>query len=289
MSAVQRAEPDARGEWSATTHGVAGVVECLPAVDLPTLDAAASLLTRVDRKYVVALATFDRLVHGLAELGGWQALEVDRRRLFGYESVYFDTPDLATYRAHLQGRRRRSKVRVRTYLDSGAAMLEVKRKAERGSTVKHRRAHPVWEPYDLGRAGRAFVADSLAEYATLDTAALGPVVVTSNHRATLACLADRTRLTVDTDLVCGWGTSSSALRAGHVVLESKTERHAGPVDGLLRRLGERPVEISKYCIGVASLGLDIPSNPWRRTLRDHFSPSPAAEERPSINPAMIRP
>ena len=108
MSAVQRAEPDARGEWSATTHGVAGVVECLPAVDLPTLDAAASLLTRVDRKYVVALATFDRLVHGLAELGGWQALEVDRRRLFGYESVYFDTPDLATYRAHLQGRRRRS-------------------------------------------------------------------------------------------------------------------------------------------------------------------------------------
>ena len=33
---------------------------------------------------------------------------------------------------------------------------------------------------------------------------------------------------------------------------------------------DRPVEISKYCVGVASLGLDVPSNPWRRTMRSYF-------------------
>ena len=50
------------------------------------------------------------------------------------------------------------------------------------------------------------------------------------------------------------------------------------VDRLLRSMGERPVAISKYCLGVASLGLDVPSNPWRRTMRSFFDsctgPSP---------------
>ena len=48
------------------------------------------------------------------------------------------------------------------------------------------------------------------------------------------------------------------------------EGHASTVDRMLRALGERPVVISKYCVGVASLGLDVPSNPWRRTMRRYF-------------------
>jgi hypothetical protein len=54
------------------------------------------------------------------------------------------------------------------------------------------------------------------------------------------------------------------------VLESKVDGHASQVDRLLRSFGIRPVPISKYCVGVASLGLDVPSNPWRRTMRTFF-------------------
>jgi hypothetical protein len=254
---------------SSTSDQVARIVGALPAIDLPTLDAGAALLTRVDRKYVVPVAVFERLVSTLDD--SWTALEIDGQRLFGYSSVYFDTDDFVTYRAHLQGRRRRYKIRVRRYVDSDDCMLEVKRKGLRGLTVKERRAHPIWEQTELGDDGQAFVDGCLRAHG--DPGLVGPmhpVVVTGNRRATLACLSGHSRLTIDTDLACGWGSSHAALRPGMVVLESKVEGHGSQVDRLLRAFGVRPVPISKYCVGVASLGLDLPSNPWRRTMRSYF-------------------
>ncbi|HET7431806.1 MAG TPA: polyphosphate polymerase domain-containing protein [Nocardioides sp.] len=277
MSALQEPEAGPLAEplgWpSPTADRVSALVHALPAVDLPTLEAGAALLTRVDRKYVVPLATFERLVSSLGD--EWRALEIEGRRLFGYTSTYFDTEDLHTYRAHLQRRRRRYKVRVRRYADSELCMLEVKRKGWRGLTVKERQPHPTWQQAELGPDGCAFVSGVLGDHAAAPATDLRPVVVTTNRRATLASLTDRSRLTVDADLTCGWGEHLTALRPDHVVLESKVEGHASTVDRMLRRLGERPVAISKYCVGVASLGLDVPSNPWRRTMRRYFeTPNP---------------
>lgn len=258
--------------WSATADRVSATVGAMTPIDLPTLDAGAALLTRVDRKYVVTLATFERLVAALDD--EWTALEIDGQRLFGYSSVYFDTPDLLTYRAHLQRRRRRYKIRVRHYVDSDDCMLEVKHKGLRGVTVKQRRPHAISEQTELGDSGRDFVASCLCSHGEPPPlATLAPVVVTNNRRATLVSLASHSRLTIDADLTCGWGSATTALRPGHVVLESKVEGHASTVDRTLRTFGVRPAAISKYCVGVASLGLDIPTNPWRRTLRTYFDPS----------------
>jgi hypothetical protein len=254
---------------STTSERVIGAVGALPAIDLRTLDRGAALLTRVDRKYVVPVETFVRLVGELDD--SWSSLEIAGSRLFGYSSVYFDTEDFVTYRAHLQGRRRRYKVRVRRYVDSDDCMIEVKRKGLRGVTVKERRAHPVWQQTELGDDGQAFVQGCLHGHGDPGlSGAMHPVVVTGNRRTTLASLSGHSRLTVDTDLACGWGASHAALRPGFVVLESKVEGHGSQVDRLLRAFGVRPVPISKYCVGVASLGLDLPSNPWRRTMRSYF-------------------
>lgn len=272
MSAEVRPEPEPFPEPAAptpTSRRVEAVIGRLPAIDLSTLESAVSLLTRVDRKYVVPVSTFERLVSELDD--GWRVLEIDGIRQFGYTSTYFDTPDLHTYRAHLQRRRRRFKVRVRRYDDSDVCMLEVKRKGLRGVTVKERTAHPPWGQAELGPAGRVFVADVVRGHAVLPSGPMHPVVTTSNRRTTLASPSGRSRLTVDTDLCCGWGETGTTLRPELVLLESKVEgRGPGPVDRILRGLGERPLDISKYCVGVASLGLDVPSNPWRRTLRRYF-------------------
>jgi hypothetical protein len=149
-------------------------------------------------------------------------------------------------------------------------MLEVKRKGLRGLTVKERQPHPVWQQAELGANGQAFVEGVLRNHVGAPGSPLRPVVVTTNRRATLASPAGCSRLTVDTDLTCGWGDAAKTLRPGHVVLESKALGHASTVDRMLRRLGERPVVISKYCVGVDSLGLDVPTNPWRRTIRRYF-------------------
>jgi hypothetical protein len=226
----------------------------------------------VDRKYVVPVATFERLVLALDR--SWTALEIDGRRLFGYSSVYFDSPDFVTYRAHVQGRRRRFKVRVRRYVDSEDCMLEVKRKGLRGVTVKERRDHSSGSQTELGQDDRRFVEASLGGHGDRaligHIASFGPKVATGNRRSTLASLSGHSRLTIDTDLLCGWGGARAALLPGMVVLESKVEGHASQVDRLLRSFGVRPVPISKYCLGVASLGVDLPSNPWRRTMRRYF-------------------
>ena len=97
-----------------------------------TTDQAA-LQTRIDKKYLLPIGL---LGHVLDDLGaGLRALEIDGLRVFGYESVYFDTPRLQFYRDHVQGRRLRHKVRTRRYVDSDLTMLEVKEKGGRGETV----------------------------------------------------------------------------------------------------------------------------------------------------------
>jgi hypothetical protein len=268
MSAVRGHEADPLPPWSDSSERVDRGVRLIPTVDLPTLESRAALLTRVDRKYVVSVQTFERLVSSLED--DWRALEIAGGRLFGYASTYFDTADLHTYRAHLQRRRRRFKVRIRRYVDSDACMLEVKRKGLRGLTVKERTPHPVWGQTALGASGHAFVAEVVRGHALLPSTPLRPVVSTTNRRATLASVSTRARLTVDTDLTCGWGDLFTRLRPGYVLVESKAEGLGSSVDRMLRGLGQRPVSISKYCIGVTSLGLDIPSNPWRRTVRRYF-------------------
>ena len=65
-------------------------------------------------------------------------LEISGIRSFRYESVYFDSPDLLTYRSHVQGRRKRFKVRSRSYMDTGECMFELKLKNRVGTTVKSR-------------------------------------------------------------------------------------------------------------------------------------------------------
>jgi len=52
--------------------------------------------------------------------------------------TYVDTPDLLTYRQHLQGRRRRYKVRTRAYLDSGG--LHVRGQAQGPPRADHQGA-----------------------------------------------------------------------------------------------------------------------------------------------------
>ena len=94
-------------------------IDTLPPISLTDLGKTASLLTRKDRKYLVPMSVARLLV----EQDRMQILEIDGRRTFHYESVYFDTPERASYLAAAQKRRRRFKVRTRSYLDSGLCSL----------------------------------------------------------------------------------------------------------------------------------------------------------------------
>jgi hypothetical protein len=253
----------------------------VPGIGLAELTERAGLQTRFDRKYILPRAEAEALLPELAERA--RVLRIDGAHAFRYRSVYFDTPDLTSFRQTVNRRRRRFKVRTRSYLDSGSCWLEVKTEGFRGGTVKNRLPYRLDDQVDVA-PGRWFV-DSVLNGLSVDCAGLAfaPVLVSRYLRTTLYLPAAQTRVTIDVDL--GWehdgqdghdGPSRLAL-PGVAVVETKTGTGASPADRLLWRRGHRPTSISKYATGLAALRPDLPAAPWRRTLRRYFTPSEAQD------------
>lgn len=243
----------------------------LPPVGLDDVLAHAALDSRTDRKYVMRLDVLPALI---ARLGPrFRVLEIDGRRMFGYQSVYFDTPDLLSYRQHLQNNRRRFKVRTRTYVDSGDCVLEVKVQGSRSATVKHRQPHPVAERFHLGGDACRFVAAHTGDSSV--PARLRPVLLTSYHRLTLVDLAGGVRITVDADLVCRSGGRWVEGLRDRLLIETKSTGPQSTLAHVFHDMGLRPTALSKYCLGLAMLADNLRANPWRRTMRRHFSYGPS--------------
>ena len=240
------------------------VIDDLPPVDLDELVEAAALLTRTDRKYLVAA---DDLGTVLGDLDDLRVLDIDHRRSFRYESSYFDTDALASYLGAARRRPNRFKVRTRTYLDAEQCMLEVKVRSGRGETVKHRQSHAIDLRYRLTDEGRTFVAACITGEA--DVAALDRTLTTAYQRSTLL-VGGRDRVTIDTGVSWDSPLGSRTSLDGIVLVETKTAGAPCFVDRALWRRGIRPARFSKYCTGLAALHRDLPANKWHRVLRDRF-------------------
>jgi hypothetical protein len=260
-------------------RAVATAAATVDPIGLDELLALAELQTRVDRKYFVPAAVFRRLIAELADQ--LRVLEIDGRRTFGYESVYFDTPDLSAYRAHLQRRRHRFKARTRTYTDTGLTMFEVKLAGARGETVKQRLPYSAEHRSELTDEALTHLGQALCEAYQQDVpAGMRPTLVTTYRRTTFVTRTGEARLTCDVGLVCRDDRHEVRDTGTHVLVESKSAGHGSAPDRILRELGVRPASVSKYAVGVAALHPELPSNPWHQTLRRYFEPtagmSPAA-------------
>ena len=255
------------------------VLDELPGVPLADVVTDAALMTRVDRKYLLVRGRHDGLLGALVEdvLGPQEArvLEIDGRRTFRYESTYLDTPDDAGFRGAARRRRRRFKVRVRHYVDTGERHLEVKTRGVRGTTVKDRAPlDPSVEGDALLPEARAYVAARLAEAGVeaVDVAELRPALTTSYRRATVWLPRSGARLTLDADLV--WSLPGGVRRAadGLVVMETKTPAGVrAHLDRALWRAGCRPARFSKYGTGRALLDPNLPANRWHRVIERDLS------------------
>ena len=243
-------------------------VDRLPTVSLAELNERAELLTRTDRKYVIPAGDLDAVLTGIA---GLRVLEIDGRRTSRYESTYLDTVDLDSWTSAAHQRRRRWKVRTRTYADSGEQWLEVKTRGRRGVTVKERLPGSDDVLVIDGSAGdwvRARLA--AARVHDVDPSGLVATLHTSYRRTTLL-VGDSARATVDRDL--RWVSGHGSAEVGDVlVVETKSATaRPGPLDRRLWELGHRPTRISKYGTGLALLTPDLPGNRWHRVTSQHLA------------------
>lgn len=246
---------------------LASALAALSPVGLPEVLERAAALVRVDRKYLVPQALLPGLLDAVSD--SFQVLEIDGRRTTTYSSRYLDTVDLESCRAHLQGRRRRWKVRIRRYHEDDLTRVEVKTRDGRGATRK--------AVLDLGAVtaptgasalrGEAavFVADRLEEHGfPVDPAQLHPTMHVCYRRATLAELAAGLRLTIDSDMVCTLDGRQVSLDGGYVVVETKGGARPGTADRALLAVGLRPRSLSKYASAASLLREDLADNDVRR-------------------------
>lgn len=252
------------GRARGALHDLAGA---MAPITLTEVMSAAALQTRVDKKFLLSP---EQMVELVSRLGAsYRVLEIDQKRIFGYESVYFDTPDLAQFRAHRQGRRRRYKARTRLYVDSNECMFEAKLKSNRGETVKYRWPHSVDDRGIMTRDAHSFLAGLLEANYAVETPILEPVLQTDYSRCTFVDPVHQERLTCDIDLVCK-NQQFSIDGPDMIIVETKSATGRGTADQALLEMGVRPLSMSKYCLGIAMLNPELAANKWSRLLARHF-------------------
>jgi len=221
-------------------------------VSLDEVDRRAALLRRVDTKYVLKRDAAERLVRELAR--DHDVLTIDGRRRFGYESVYFDTPELRCFRDHIEGCKPRFKARTRHYRDSGKCVFEVKLKLADGETDKRQVDQDVNGRARLTERAARLVAEALPEIGIDPVLDLRPVLRTRFDRITVVSREGGARLTCDLDVrLATFGGAKATMREDLVLVESKSADGRAAADRGLERVGARPVDLSKYRTGIGLL------------------------------------
>jgi hypothetical protein len=244
------------------------VLSALEPATLEEMDARSALRRRVDTKYIVPRAQLPDLIE---RIDGYEVLEIDGRRLFTYESVYFDTPGLRCFWDHVEDARPRFKARTRYYRDTETCFFELKVKTG-DETTKRQRDCDVTEHGIITESAAAFLAKTLTELTDEEPPRdLAPTLSTTFRRATLSAREGGERATIDMEVVLqAMDGRNVTLRDEFALLETKSEEGKGQLDAELGASGQEPVSISKYRLGVGLLLAGDPESAHHESLRRCF-------------------
>lgn len=165
------------------------------AMSLTELNATASYLKRIDRKF---LMTEEKFLEILGDLSNdFKALEIWDKRVFLYDNVYMDTDDYLFYNQHQNRVPSRTKVRTRHYTDAGdLAFFEYKQK-EDGVTKKFRYQFPASEHGTMTKWKKRFFEWVFQSLYSDKAPEISPAMRTKYNRLTLVSVTGEERLTID--------------------------------------------------------------------------------------------
>jgi hypothetical protein len=228
-------------------------------ITLEEMDAVR-LMNRLDTKYLFHMAQLLELLEEAAEF--YRVLSIDERRIFRYNSLYLDTPQLKSYLDHHNGIRPRYKVRFREYEDTGSFFLEVKSKISKERTRKSRtEAERIEEA--LSDRSMAYIQ----QHYPIEAKNLGPALWTNFRRITLVGIEFPERITIDIDLTFRHLQEEKALPFA-AICEVKRDHSRGstPFMKILKSSRIYPAPISKYCLGTILLNKAVKYNRFKINL-----------------------
>ncbi len=217
------------------------------------------LLNRIDTKYICSIRRLPQILIQANKEFRIQA--TNNARVFGYESLYFDTPDLKTYFDHHRGKRIRYKIRFRKYLDTGDTFLEVKKKKNYIRTIKRRKQFDFSK--SIEKEHEAFINNQIL----MPGIDLKPNIWTLFNRITLASNDQLERITIDTDIRFRNELNEVGL-PGLAIIEVKRNKTGGisPFTQILRNTLIRPYGISKYVMGNILLTPQLKHNRFHKKI-----------------------
>jgi hypothetical protein len=229
-----------------------------------TLEAlgSVSLMNRVEIKYLLNFRKVPLLIDMLTDK--YQALEIGDLRLFPYSSTYMDTAESLFYYQHVHGKFDRLKIRYRKYESTNLSFLEVKKKTNKGRTIKWRIEKKADDGFPDPQSS-GFIGD--LSPVTADS--IRPVLLNRFSRITLAGIESRERITIDfnitfSDLNGNPGISFPWL----AIVELKKESYSDSsyFRSLIKNVNAYPSSFSKYCVGRCLLNNSLKKNVLKRKL-----------------------
>lgn len=200
-----------------------------------------------------------------------EVLEIDSLRSFRYVTEYYDTPEYSLYRDHYMRRRRRIKVRIRRYADSGLSQCEVK--ARRGNSLT--RKFILANSNELGDTERDFISGTLKELnlthrLALSISQLGHVATTTFDRITLNRTDANEKITIDLNFAVSTDENSLSGSKGLALVEVKSISRRTRTRTNFAKLGVYPIGFSKYASVIEMLISERPRVNSRRSLQRAF-------------------
>lgn len=214
------------------------------------------LMSRSDTKFAFKFSKLPELLNQMMPF--YKVLEINGKFIHDYKSLYFDTDDRKFYLDHHNGRVNRNKVRFREYVGSDLTFLEIKRKNNKGKTIKKR-----------------MKVDSINDKLSVKQKEYIYSIIGSNiilnskqwinfSRITFVHKVHKERLTIDINL-----NFKEKDRRGDLnqiaIGEVKQERMSRHSDfmRIAKELHILPIRISKYCMSTLELNPELKQNRFK--------------------------
>jgi len=217
------------------------------------------LMSRTDTKFAFKANKMPLLLQKL--LPFYRVLAIDGELIHDYKSLYYDTDNRKFYLDHHNGRVNRNKIRFREYVGSKLTFLEIKRKNNKGKTIKKRmRVDAISN--ELSEKQQNYIEKIIGR----------PMEVNAKQwinfsRITFVHKTQKERLTIDVNLTFENSNEKGDMK--HIVIaEVKQERMSRSSDfmRIAKEMHILPIRISKYCLTTLALNPELKKNRFKKKV-----------------------
>ena len=234
------------------------IVSGFQPISLSEMDGV-KLMNRTDTKFAFEVTKLPLLIQKMIPF--YRVLAINDKLIHDYKSLYFDTDNRKFYLDHHNRRVNRNKIRFREYVGSDLIFLEIKRKNNKGRTIKKR-----------------IKVDAIPEQLTLEQQQYVNKIIGKDlnveakqwinfSRITFVHKTQKERLTIDINLTFENDKQEGDLKQ-ITIAEVKQERMSRSSDfmRIAKELHILPIRISKYCMSTLELNPNLKQNRFKEKV-----------------------